>query len=314
MTMLTGLRPLSVFLSHASDDKPIVRQLATYLRSAGVEVWLDEEKLLPGQDWKAEIAEAVRKSDAIIVCLSQKATTKEGYIQREIRLALDAADEKPDGTIFLIPVRFDDSSVPVRLSKWQWVDLFQTDTAGVKLLQALIHRARSLDSIALPVLTSAAHVIEQSSSVAQRQSKEGLDGGGTVILSSGKSRPFVQILGWSIVNVYFARNLQDMLDAVGDNAGVSRSDRLSRIPARDIQRIDFKQPTSDEQSRIKKSIPGRCFSSYCDVRKADIVRLNNKTEPDVFVYSTVGQVEGPEGEKYSLNETDVQAVLANGDP
>ena len=60
---------------------------------------------MPGQDWDLEIQKAVHKSDTVVVCLSNSSITKEGYIQKEIRFALDVADEKPEGTIFLIPAR-----------------------------------------------------------------------------------------------------------------------------------------------------------------------------------------------------------------
>jgi hypothetical protein len=72
--------------------------------SDGFQPWLDEEDLLPGQEWAREIARAVRTCDVIIVCLSRTSVTKEGFVQKEIRQALDIADEKPEGTIFVIPV------------------------------------------------------------------------------------------------------------------------------------------------------------------------------------------------------------------
>ena len=39
----------------------------------------------------------------MLVCLSHNAITKRGYVQKEIRYALDAADEQPESTIYLIP-------------------------------------------------------------------------------------------------------------------------------------------------------------------------------------------------------------------
>ena len=50
----SGARPkkLQVFLCHASVDKPAVRALKTRLSEDGVTSWLDEEQLLPGQDWE----------------------------------------------------------------------------------------------------------------------------------------------------------------------------------------------------------------------------------------------------------------------
>ncbi len=119
-----GLRRLRVFLCHASQDKPAVRELYHRLAKDGFQPWLDEEDLLAGHKWEVEIPRAVRGADVVLVCLSRGSVNKEGYVQKEIKFALDAADEKPEGTIFLIPFRLEDCPVPGRLSQWQWVDFF----------------------------------------------------------------------------------------------------------------------------------------------------------------------------------------------
>ena len=127
--------PLKVFLCHASGDKPPVRDLYKRLVAEGVDAWLDKEKLLPGQDWRVEIPRAVQEADVVIVFLSKKSISKEGYVQKEIKFALDIAEEKPEGTIFLIPARLEECLVPERLSRWQWVDLFE-DNGFVQLLRS----------------------------------------------------------------------------------------------------------------------------------------------------------------------------------
>jgi len=146
----TGLpRQLKVFLCHASGDKPAVRDLYRRLRSDGIAPWLDEEDLLPGQDWPLEIPKAVRSSDAVIICLSSRAITKAGYVQREIKYALDVADEQPEGALCLIPLRLEECEAPERLRRWQWVDLFQRP-GYERLLRALRARAESLGLATLP--------------------------------------------------------------------------------------------------------------------------------------------------------------------
>lgn len=110
---------LRVFLCHASGDKPTVRGLYHRLRADGFEPWLDEEDLLPGQKWQREIPKAVRASDVVIVCLSNTALTKAGYVQEEIKFALDIADQQPEEAIFLIPVRLEACDVPERLQGLQ---------------------------------------------------------------------------------------------------------------------------------------------------------------------------------------------------
>lgn len=114
---------LKVFLCHASGDKNTIRELYHNLKGDGFEPWLDEEDLLPGQEWSKEISKAVRSSDVVLVCLSKNAVSKRGYVHKEIKIALDVADEQPEGVIFLIPARLDECDVPDRLNHLQRVDL-----------------------------------------------------------------------------------------------------------------------------------------------------------------------------------------------
>lgn len=138
------MRPLRVFLCHSSGDKPTIRNLYKRLREEGFEPWLDEEILLPGQDWQREIPKAVRDSDVVIVCLSPTSINKAGYVQKEIKYALDAADEQPEGTIFIIPLKLEQCDIPERLQRWQWVELF-TEKGYKRLIDALHARASTSD-------------------------------------------------------------------------------------------------------------------------------------------------------------------------
>lgn len=148
-TSAPGHRELKAFLCHGSEDKPIVRELYSRLRQDGVNPWLDETDILPGQDWDMEIRGAVRNSDAILVCLSKSSVGKEGYLQKEIKFALDIADEKPQGTIFIIPIKLNECDMPERLRQWQWIRYPDDDEYG-KLIRALRQRAVSLNLTTLP--------------------------------------------------------------------------------------------------------------------------------------------------------------------
>jgi formylglycine-generating enzyme required for sulfatase activity len=114
-----------IFLCHASEDKVQVRAVYHRLRAiAGFEPWLDEEDLLPGQDWTREIPRALQTSDFILVFLSRGSVAKRGYVQREMKLALDALQEFPEGTIHTIPVRLDDCEVPASFRQYHYANLF----------------------------------------------------------------------------------------------------------------------------------------------------------------------------------------------
>jgi TIR domain len=138
----TRVRPLSeqlVFLCHSSGDKNIVRRLRQHLTNDGIRCWFDEEDLLPGQDWDLEINAAIRRSSFALACLSRASITKAGYVQKELKRALDVADEQPEGAVFLIPVRLEECEVPTRLSNLHWVDLFRAEGYD-RLLKALRSR------------------------------------------------------------------------------------------------------------------------------------------------------------------------------
>lgn len=134
---------LRVFLCHASEDKQTVRDLYARLTNDGFDPWLDEEDILPGQDWQREITSALHDADVVLVCLSQTSISKTGYVQKEIKDVLDLADLQPEGTIFLIPVRLNKCNVPQRLGRWQWVDYFH-DKGYDLLLKSLRLRAKEV--------------------------------------------------------------------------------------------------------------------------------------------------------------------------
>lgn len=134
---------IEVFLCHSSGDKVKVRGLWERMKADGLAPWLDEKELLPGHRWEIEIRKAIDRAGAIVVCLSNSSVNKEGFLQREIRLVLDKASEKPDDAIFLIPTRLEPCPVPGRLKEFQWVNLFE-DSGYSRLLQALQSRAAAL--------------------------------------------------------------------------------------------------------------------------------------------------------------------------
>jgi formylglycine-generating enzyme required for sulfatase activity len=169
-------RSLRIFLCHSSTDKPAVRELYQHLRADGFAPWLDEEDLLPGQDWQREIPKAVRNSDVVIVCLSRGSINKAGYVQKEIKFALDVADEQPEDTIFLIPLTLEECDVPERLNRWQWVNLFSPN-GYARLIRALQIRAASLGLSASPIQPPAEPVPQFTTGAPPAQSVSNVGGG-----------------------------------------------------------------------------------------------------------------------------------------
>lgn len=123
MTQLTQQK--QVFLTYAHGDKKAVRKLYSRLIRSGIKVWLDEKELLPGQNWKYEIRQAILRSNIVIVCLSRQFNKQGGFRHEELQIALEKAKSFPDGEIFIIPARLEPCDLPEALRQWQCVDLFE---------------------------------------------------------------------------------------------------------------------------------------------------------------------------------------------
>jgi len=81
--------------------------------------------------------------------------TKEGYVQRELRIVLDLADYKPEGTLFVIPIRLEECEPPRRLRNWQYADYFpfeDRDRSYTRLLASLRIRAQKLEIVSTDVV------------------------------------------------------------------------------------------------------------------------------------------------------------------
>jgi|SRR5689334_2620051 len=123
------------FISYAREDRVLALQLYRDLRAKGAHPWIDIEDLLGGEDWKLAISAAIGKSSHFIALISAKSVSKQGYVQKELRQALDLLDTFPPGEVFLIPVRLDASEPRHgRLADLHWIDLFPDYSDGLRRL------------------------------------------------------------------------------------------------------------------------------------------------------------------------------------
>lgn len=127
---------MQVFISYAREDSDAASRLYLELRERGFDAWFDLEKLRPGVRWKKRIARAIRESDAVVALLSTRSVSKRGYVQKEIRFALEVVDELPDSEVFLIPARLDECRPGHDdLYELQWIDLFPDWETGLTRIE-----------------------------------------------------------------------------------------------------------------------------------------------------------------------------------
>lgn len=75
-----------VFVSHASEDKRLARNIAAILRRQGWDAWLDESSIPGGASWAASIQQALRSSSVVVLLVTADSVSKE-WVLDEIAAA-----------------------------------------------------------------------------------------------------------------------------------------------------------------------------------------------------------------------------------
>jgi hypothetical protein len=137
------------FISYVREDSLHVDRLQRLLERAAIPVWRDTEDLWPGQDWRAEIRSAITENSLVfIACFSGNSLERERSYQRdELLLAIDQLRIRRPDVPWLIPVRFDDCSIPAHdigggrtLASIQRTDLFgkHSDEGAARLVTTVL--------------------------------------------------------------------------------------------------------------------------------------------------------------------------------
>ena len=116
-----------IFISYAHEDSNaanrLFRDLKEFEKEFKLKFWLDKERLLPGQNWAEVIQNVIKESRYFILLLSKNAIEQNTYVQEELRLALEKADQQ-QAEIYIIPIRLDNCEISESIQKLHVVDLF----------------------------------------------------------------------------------------------------------------------------------------------------------------------------------------------
>ena len=120
------------FLSYSRVDEQTANRLKSDLTKRGINIWIDKEQMLPGERWKEKVSDAIKSCEFAIICLSNKALSKEGYFHKELSEIKERDKLFPGTKIFIIPVRLDKCDIPDELHEIQTADLFENWESGIK--------------------------------------------------------------------------------------------------------------------------------------------------------------------------------------
>lgn len=139
-----------IFLSYAREDRSLVEALARVLEASGHNVWWDR-RLDGGEEFAAEIEEALAKAEAVVVAWS-KISTKSRWVRDEAAVGGDSGK--------LVPVSIDGALPPLGFRQFHTLDLSgwkggKRDERTDELLHSIERRLASTppESPAAPVTT-----------------------------------------------------------------------------------------------------------------------------------------------------------------
>jgi hypothetical protein len=120
----------TAFFSYSRTDSEFALRLAGDLKAAGLNVWLDQLDIVPGQQWDRAVEEELTRSPRMLVILSPS-SIESANVMDEVSFALEQRKT-------VIPVIHADCRIPYRLRRLQHVDFTKDYARGLSdLLKAL---------------------------------------------------------------------------------------------------------------------------------------------------------------------------------
>ncbi len=123
-----------VFVSHASEDKDrFVRDFATRLRSKGIEAWVDEWEIVPGDSLVDKIfEEGIGEAQAMIVVVSEHSVNKR-WVREELNAGVVRRINNASNLIPVVIGDVDESRMPESLKAVVWERIKDLDSYDAEL-------------------------------------------------------------------------------------------------------------------------------------------------------------------------------------
>lgn len=113
---------MKVFISHTTSDTSFAKELAQALKDAGLEPWLAEWALLPGDNWGEAIGRGLSEADAMVVLLTPE-SMQNRWVRNEIMYAV--GEERFEGRLLPVVIG-SENDLPAEQMPWvlktlQWL-------------------------------------------------------------------------------------------------------------------------------------------------------------------------------------------------
>ena len=132
-----------VFIIYPHSQKQFVKKLTNDLNQSGINIWLDENELKPGDSIKPKIEKALRESQWVILVPTPE-DRGSSWVYKEIDLAYE--QEKERSRPFIIPLKMKEGKIPTEFEERMWADFSNDYETGLKsLLKGIIRTPDQVD-------------------------------------------------------------------------------------------------------------------------------------------------------------------------
>ena len=124
------MQQANYFFSYSRKNSDFVKKLATDLKKAGENVWLDQLDIAPGNPWDDSIQNALNEAEGLIVILSDD-SVKSKNVMDEVSYAISRGKR-------IVPLVIENCPIPFRLARLQYIDFMKDyDSSFANLLKSL---------------------------------------------------------------------------------------------------------------------------------------------------------------------------------
>ena len=132
------MKPVEYFFSYSRKDADFAKKLATDLKKAGADVWLDQLDIIPGNAWDDAIQKALNEAHGVLAILSDTSTVSKNVMD-EVSYAISQGKR-------IIPLIIEDCAVPFRLARLQHIDFTDDYDSAFQNLLKTLHSSETADT------------------------------------------------------------------------------------------------------------------------------------------------------------------------
>lgn len=142
------------FFSYSRNDSEFVLKLATDLRTAGNDIWLDQLDIVAGKRWDAEIEKALEGAETMMVVLSPTSVASNNVMD-EVSYALEEGKR-------VIPILISDCEIPFRIKRLQRVDFRGDYEQALKKLVNALSLKKTKEPEKVPGISEDEDIVKQN--------------------------------------------------------------------------------------------------------------------------------------------------------